>query len=61
VSVFGFSGDRPLSERAGWRDIDAVRKGRVTVLDANVFNRPGPGVSANASALARILHPKVAP
>jgi iron complex transport system substrate-binding protein len=61
VSVFGFSGDEPLSQRPGWRDVNAVRQGRVTVLDANVFNRPGPGISANASALARILHPLGAP
>jgi iron complex transport system substrate-binding protein len=41
----------------GWREIDAVRRGRVALVDAGEFNRPGPGLAATARAIAGILHP----
>lgn len=46
-----------LGRRAGWRDLDAVRKGRVHVVDADLFNRPGPSLTDAIAALASILHP----
>jgi iron complex transport system substrate-binding protein len=41
----------------GWREIGAVRRGRVALVDAGEFNRPGPGLAATARAIAGILHP----
>jgi len=48
-----------LRTRAGWRDVEAVRDGRVILVDANLFNRPGPGVVEAAQMLAAALHPDV--
>ncbi|MGD8277059.1 MAG: ABC transporter substrate-binding protein, partial [Gemmatimonadota bacterium] len=46
-----------LRRRAGWRDLDAVRHGRVEVVDADLFNRPGPSLIGAVAALAHLLHP----
>lgn len=41
----------------GWRELRAVREGRVHVVDAVIFNRPGPRVGEVAWRIAEILHP----
>jgi iron complex transport system substrate-binding protein len=46
-----------LTQTPGWRDVPAVQAGRVALVDANLFNRPGPGVVEAARTLANILHP----
>jgi iron complex transport system substrate-binding protein len=47
-----------LTERSGWRDLRAVRNGRVYVTDGNqYFNRPGPRIAESLEILAEILHP----
>lgn len=47
---------RELIARPGWRDLSAVRAGRVVALDANsLFSRPGPRVVDGAEVLARLL------
>jgi iron complex transport system substrate-binding protein len=43
---------------AGWRELSAVRAGRVLVADVNLFNRPGPNMPQAARELARFLHPR---
>jgi iron complex transport system substrate-binding protein len=43
----------------GWRDLPAVRAGRVAFVDARALNRPGPGLVESARVLARALHPEV--
>lgn len=51
---------RRLAARAGWRNVTAVRTGRVYRVDPSVFNRPGPSVGEAAAELGRLLHPDVA-
>lgn len=46
-----------IAERPGWRDVAAIRAGRIVFVDADLFNRPGPGVVRAARELARRLHP----
>lgn len=47
-----------LEKRPGWRDLRAVRRGRVFVADGNqYFNRPGPRVIDSLEILAELLHP----
>ncbi len=46
-----------LTTAVGWRELHAVRAGRVQTVDANLYNRPGPRVTEAARRLARILHP----
>jgi iron complex transport system substrate-binding protein len=45
-----------LRTRPGWRDMRAVRTGRVHEVDADLFNRAGPRVGEAASRLAALLH-----
>jgi iron complex transport system substrate-binding protein len=41
----------------GWRELRAVREGRIVQVDADLYNRPGPRVAEAAGKLARLLHP----
>lgn len=51
-----------LAERPGWRDLRAVRNGRVYAADGNqYFNRPGPRLVESLEILAEVLHPDVMP
>ncbi len=51
--------DMPILEaKPGWRDLRAVREGRVAVADGNqYFNRPGPRVAESLEMMAEICHP----
>ena len=40
-----------LSREPGWRDLNAVREGRVAELPADQVNRPGPGIGEMAKLL----------
>lgn len=60
----GFDIDRSLREMTSltsspqWKNLPAVRNGRVYVTDGNqYFNRPGPRVVESAEILAECLHP----
>ena len=46
-----------LARRPGWRDLRAVREGRVHEMDGELFGRPGPRLGEAAAALARLLDP----
>lgn len=48
----------PLTTRADWPQLAAVRNARVYLTDGNqYFNRPGPRVVESAEILAEVLHP----
>jgi iron complex transport system substrate-binding protein len=48
-----------LEVRPGWKDLAAVRSGRVYVADGNAyFHRPGPRLVESLEILAEILHPE---
>jgi iron complex transport system substrate-binding protein len=49
-----------LPSLTGWRDLAAVRTGRVYLAEANqYFNRPGPRLAETLEILAEMLHPGV--
>ena len=48
------SADR-LAQRPGWRDLPAVRAGRIHEVDGELFGRPGPRLDEAAAALADLL------
>ncbi|HEY4134342.1 MAG TPA: cobalamin-binding protein [Alphaproteobacteria bacterium] len=68
VMPCGFDLEKSTAEAAaalpalkGWRDLRAVRAGRVAVVDGNrFFNRPGPRLADSAEILAEIFHPQAA-
>ena len=48
-----------LTSLPGWRDLRAVREGRVFLGDGNaLFNRPGPRVVEALECLAEAMHPE---
>ena len=48
-----------LTKRPDWRDLRAVRDGRVYLTDGNqYFNRPGPRIADSLEILAELLHPQ---
>jgi iron complex transport system substrate-binding protein len=47
-----------LQKQNGWKQIRAVRDGRVFVADGNqYFNRPGPRIVESLQILAELIHP----
>jgi iron complex transport system substrate-binding protein len=52
--------DEPiLAAKEGWRELRAVRGGRVFATDGNqYFNRPGPRLVESLEVLAEVLHPE---
>lgn len=48
-----------LTGQPGWKDLKAVREGRVYLTDGHqYFNRPGPRLVESLEILAEILHPE---
>jgi len=45
-----------LQAAPGWRELRAVREGRVVMVEGELMNRPGPRVVEAARALAAALH-----
>ena len=46
-----------LSKRPGYGNLDAVKSGRVYVLDDNLVTRPGPRIGEGLLTIAKALHP----
>ncbi len=46
----------PVLNRPGWRNMTAVKTGRVFVIDPNLVNRPGPRVMKGFEQVARIIN-----
>ena len=53
----GLASSSITPEAPGWRDVRAVRKGRVVPMADPRVLRPGPRVSEGLAVLARALHP----
>ena len=50
---------REFEESAGFRQLRAVAQGRVMLLDANLFNRPGPALAEALRGLVSRIHPEL--
>jgi iron complex transport system substrate-binding protein len=47
-----------LQKQSGWKQLRAVRDGRVFIADGNqYFNRPGPRIVESLEILAELIHP----
>ncbi|CAN5795788.1 cobalamin-binding protein [soil metagenome] len=49
-----------LRTTAGWRELRAVREGRIALVDADLTNRPGPAIAESAEQMGRALRPHLA-
>ena len=45
----------------GWRELRAMREGRIVTIDSELMNRPGPRLGEAARTLRDRLHPDAAP
>jgi iron complex transport system substrate-binding protein len=46
-----------LRAAPGWRELRAVREGRIVTVDADLANRPGPAIARSAEAMRAALAP----
>jgi iron complex transport system substrate-binding protein len=60
VILAGATGKKSLTESPLWRSVQAVREGRVLVVDTNLVGRPSVRAGEAAAAIARLLHPGIA-
>ena len=51
----GLAGRGELERRPGWRDLPAVRAGRIVEIEADLLARPGPALGSAARALRQGL------
>ncbi len=51
--------ERITTDSPGWRELLAVKEGRVTALREEAVLRPGPRVAEGMAALARAVHPEI--
>jgi iron complex transport system substrate-binding protein len=59
IGETGSGSARNLQRAAGWRDLRAVKEGRVYEVDADLFHRPGASVGIAARTAAALLHPEL--
>jgi len=48
-----------LAEFPEWRMLNAVKKGRILIIDSDIITRPGPRIVQGLEILARALHPGI--
>jgi cobalamin transport system substrate-binding protein len=46
-----------LKELPGWKDMTAVKEGRIYTINADLVDRPGPRLVEGLEEMAKILHP----
>jgi iron complex transport system substrate-binding protein len=67
LTACGFDLDRAeaearatLPQHPAWRDLPAVREGRVSIVDGNAyFSRPGPRIVESLELMAELIHPGI--
>ncbi|WP_026486929.1 ABC transporter substrate-binding protein [Caldanaerobius polysaccharolyticus] len=48
---------KDLSNMQGYKDLDAVKNGKIIVIDDNIILRPGPRIVQGLETVAKALHP----
>lgn len=48
-----------VAQRAGWKDLQAVKNNRIYPFDDNLVSRPGPRLVDGLEELARLIHPEL--
>lgn len=56
-----FNNKTSLQQATGYRDLSAIKAGRLFAIDNNLLDRQGPRLAEGLVALARIIHPEVFP
>ncbi|MDA8426210.1 MAG: cobalamin-binding protein [Treponema sp.] len=50
-----------LSAKPGWKDIPAVRSGRLFLVPADLVSRAGPRLATGLLAVLKVIHPELVP
>jgi len=58
MATSGDGGTGIQSDDPGWREVVAVRRGRVVAIRDDAVLRPGPRIGEGLAAIARALHPQ---
>lgn len=48
-----------IAGRTGWRELAAVRNGRIYLFDGDMVSRPGPRIADAVEAMAAVLYPEL--
>ncbi len=51
--------ERAKAEWSRWPQLDAVRSGRIHLVDSNLFDRPSPRLVEALELMARLIHPEL--
>lgn len=54
-----FDSKSRLKQSNGYKDLDAVKKGKLYEIDNNMLDRQGPRLADGLEALAKIIHPEL--
>jgi iron complex transport system substrate-binding protein len=60
VGEFRNSALSRFRELTGWRDLRAVKQGRVVSVSADLLSRPSPAIAQAARVLRDAVHPELA-
>jgi ABC-type Fe3+-hydroxamate transport system substrate-binding protein len=61
VILAGVEGAAHMRASSAWRAVEAVRQGRIAVIDTNLVGRPSARLGEAAEHVARLLHPGALP
>ena len=64
VVVDAYHGEALIPDFAslpGWKEISAVKGGKVYPIDGNLTSRPGPRIVDGLEEMARVIHPELFP
>ena len=50
---------RQLEEHPAWKEVTAVKEGRIYPIDGDLINRPGPRIVQGLEEIARAIHPEL--
>lgn len=58
-SMIANGNNKILDNETGYKDTDAVKNGKVIIIDDNLTQRPGPRITEGLEILAESLHPEI--
>jgi iron complex transport system substrate-binding protein len=58
-TVWGNVTPDSVKQRAGWKDMKAIKNSAIFPFDDNLLSRPGPRLVDGLEALAKLLHPEL--
>ena len=51
--------ERARKEWMKWKELEAVKQGRIHLIDSDLLDRPSPRIVEGLEAMARVIHPEI--